>query len=106
LLVSGAGMETFGMALQEGGAHGLPILAMDGGYSRHHFTDGENGLLFKSTDGLARALVTLVRDESMMRGLFDRAQRSPREASSWKDAAETLVEYLARRGFAVPSAVP
>jgi glycosyltransferase involved in cell wall biosynthesis len=100
LLVSAARMETFGMALQEAREYGLPILAFEAGHAGHHVTDGENGFLFASIDGLAARLGELARDEPMMRALFDRAQRLPRAASSWGNAAETLVTYLVRRfGF-------
>ena len=87
--VSASKMETFGMALQEATAYGLPILAVDGGYARHHFTPADNGLLFESVGALAQALLALARDPARMRELFGNAQRLRRSSDyTWANAAE------------------
>ena len=106
VFVSAARMETFGMALQEARAHGLPIVALDGGYVRHHFTDGDDGLLFSSCDDLAAGLVSLVRDPARARALFARAQLrrwqrggqptdQPTEDAGWAGAARRFLDQLA-----------
>jgi glycosyltransferase involved in cell wall biosynthesis len=95
--VSTSKMETFGMALQEARAYGLPILAVDGGYARHHFTPGENGLLFESIGALAQALLALTRDPARMHELFRNAQRlRPSSDYVWATAAEVFSQALHR----------
>ena len=95
--VSASSMETFGMALQEARAYGLPILALDGGYVREHFTPGHNGFLFDSVGALAGQLLAFVREPARLYSLFDEAQRS-RLASgyTWDSAAEQLLCELER----------
>jgi glycosyltransferase involved in cell wall biosynthesis len=97
VFVSAAEMETFGMALQEARGHGLPILALDGGYARHHFTHAENGLLFHSIEPLARGFLDLARDDRMMHELFDRAQRLRSTGGhTWEAAAQDFLRQLER----------
>ncbi len=97
LFVSAASMETFGMALQEAHGQGLPILAVDAGYARHHFENGENGLLFESLEPLARTFLGLVRDDLRMGAFFDAAQRLRLTGEyTWDAAAEQFLEQLER----------
>ncbi|HVR18663.1 MAG TPA: glycosyltransferase family 4 protein [Polyangiaceae bacterium] len=98
LLVSASAMETFGMAIHEARAHGLPVLALDAGYVRAHFAHGENGLLCSSSPELATALVELARDDDRMAALFSRAQAKNPSGYSWPDAAQRFVAELARTG--------
>ena len=95
--VSASKMETFGMALQEARVHGLPILAVDGGYTRHHFSADANGLLFQSSDALARGVLALVREPARMLELVRSAQRMRAAHDyTWTDAAESFVQQLFR----------
>ena len=95
LFVSASRFETFGMALQEARAHGLPIVACDGGNTRNHFTHGENGLLFESVSALADGFLELVRDPRQMRALFGRSQRlRPNNDYTWSAAAARLLEQI------------
>ena len=107
ILLSTSKMETFGMALQEARAQGLLILARDAGYVRHHFTDGDTGLLFTSLEALADGLLGLVRDEARARRLCEYAARTrPRQDYTWSDAARLFMEGLHRcmpDAFAVTS---
>jgi len=97
LFVSTSRMETFGMAVQEARAHGLPILAVRGGHVQHHFVEGETGLGFDSADELADALVALARDSRGMEAFFARARRlRPNLETTWSDAATSLLTQLAR----------
>jgi glycosyltransferase involved in cell wall biosynthesis len=97
-LVSTSKMETFGMALQEAKAYGLPILAVDGGYARHHFSHGVDGLLFESIEALAGELLTLTRAPARMQRLFENAQRTRASSDyTWAKAAELFSDALRAR---------
>jgi glycosyltransferase involved in cell wall biosynthesis len=98
LLVSASAMETFGMAIHEARAHGLPIAALDAGYARAHFAHGEHGVLCSSVRELATALVELARDDERMAALFSRAQGTLPSSYSWPDAAQRFLDELARSG--------
>jgi glycosyltransferase involved in cell wall biosynthesis len=95
--VSTSKMETFGMALQEARAYGIPILAVDAGHARHHFTAGENGLLFESAASLARELLALSREPARMQRFFADAQRLRAPSDyTWTAAAEEFSRQLRR----------
>ena len=97
VLLSAASMETFGMALAEARAHGLPILAVDAGHARAQFTDRENGRLFASSAALAAGFFGLVRDARAMRALFASARRTAAPGpSTWEHAAQRLLDELLR----------
>jgi glycosyltransferase involved in cell wall biosynthesis len=90
-------METFGMALQEARAYGLPILAVDGGYAREHLTHGVSGLLFDSAEALAHDLLALTRAPARLQTLFENAQRlRPASDYTWTRAAEIFSAALRR----------
>jgi glycosyltransferase involved in cell wall biosynthesis len=95
--VSTSKMETFGMALQEARAYGIPILAVDAGHARYQFTAGENGLLFESAAALAHELVALSRKPARMQTLFAGAQRLRASSDyTWTAAAEEFSQQLRR----------
>jgi glycosyltransferase involved in cell wall biosynthesis len=100
LLVSASSMETFGMSIHEARAHGLPVLALDGGYVRRHFTDGNDGVLCASAAELAARLVELSRDEHRLRRLFAAAQGSRVSPDyDWHQAAKRFLAELERAGL-------
>jgi glycosyltransferase involved in cell wall biosynthesis len=95
VLVSAARMETYGMALAEAKAHGLPILASEGGNVRDHFRDGHDGLLFASIAELAQGLLELARAPARLQHLLAAAALEASSARyTWDDAAESLLEQL------------
>jgi glycosyltransferase involved in cell wall biosynthesis len=97
LLVSASSMETFGMAIHEARAHGLVVLAREGGYVRRHFDDGAVGRLVESDRELARELVRLAGDEPGMRALFSSAQNARVEPRpTWATAARMFLRELDR----------
>ena len=101
LLVSASSMETFGMAIHEASAHGLPVVAVDGGHVRRHFTDGAVGVLCAAASELAETLVELARDPARMHVLCANAQES-RETThyGWPEAAERFLAELERVFYA------
>lgn len=95
VLVSSARMETYGMALAEAKAHGLPILASEGGNVRDHFRDAHDGLLFASISELARGLIELAQAPArLQRLLATAALEATAAAYTWDDAAARLLEQL------------
>jgi glycosyltransferase involved in cell wall biosynthesis len=103
LLVSAAPMETFGMAIFEARAHGLPVLAIDGGNAGRHFDDGETGIACASATELARKLVELAYDEERMRELFRRAGAARVSSEyGWDEAAQRFLAELGRAGAVRP----
>lgn len=95
LLVSASQMESFGMALQEARAWGLPILACDAGNVRNQFEHGENGYLHATIPDLAAGFLALARDPARMQALFARAQEMRLGGEyTWDDAALALVDEL------------
>jgi glycosyltransferase involved in cell wall biosynthesis len=96
VMISASSMETFGMALQEARAWGLPILACDGGNARNHFVPGQNGELHATADALARGFLALARDPESLQRLFARAQDMRAGAEyTWDAAARALLDALA-----------
>ncbi|MDQ2644832.1 MAG: glycosyltransferase family 4 protein [Myxococcota bacterium] len=95
LFVSASEMETFGMALQEARAFGVPILALDRGNAREHVEVGRTGVLTASLDDLCAALLGFARATETLRPLFDGAASAPLERRSWDDAAKTLLAAIA-----------
>jgi glycosyltransferase involved in cell wall biosynthesis len=97
LLVSASGMETFGMAIHEARSHGLPVVALAGGYVSQHFRDGDDGVLRASPVELAQTLVELALDEPRMRALFARARANRTTSTySWDGAAVRFLAELER----------
>jgi glycosyltransferase involved in cell wall biosynthesis len=95
VLISAASMETFGMALAEARAYGVPILALDGGYVSRQFTSGVNGRLFTSIAALVEEFLRLVRDGTAMQALFTSARRTATPGpDTWNRAARRLLEQL------------
>jgi glycosyltransferase involved in cell wall biosynthesis len=101
VLISAAGMETFGMALAEARAHGLPILALDAGHAAEHIDDGDNGRIFWSIPALAEGFLTLARDPPALRSLVTNARRFAAPGpDGWPRAAHELLRELARSPLA------
>jgi glycosyltransferase involved in cell wall biosynthesis len=95
VLVSASQMESFGMALQEARAWGLPILACDAGNVRNHFEHGKNGCLYGAIADLAAGFLALVRDGARMQRLFACAQEMRLGSDyTWDDAALALLGAL------------
>jgi glycosyltransferase involved in cell wall biosynthesis len=95
LLVSSSEMETFGMALQEARAFGIPILALDRGNAREHVDPGKTGVLVSSVQDLCTTLLGFAREPETLRTLFDSAARAPAPTNTWEGAANALLTAIA-----------
>lgn len=88
LFISAAQMETYGMAIQEAKAYGLPLLLCEGGNSASHLTEG-SGLLSPNIFKLAGNFIELCRNEALMRELWQSAQTEKNTFTvyTWDQAA-------------------
>ncbi|MDX2286396.1 MAG: glycosyltransferase family 4 protein [Bacteroidia bacterium] len=95
VFLSAAGMETFGMALQDAVQAGLPVLAVEGGFAARHLAEGITGHAADSPAQLARLLAELIRHparlEALLRGA---AQHRPWAGHTWQSAAQRLLSQI------------
>ena len=95
LFISASEMESYGMALHEARAFGLPVLAVDAGNVREHVACREQGILYRSASELAEGCVALTRDPERLSQLVRTAFESrSADSYSWRDAAELLVAQV------------
>jgi glycosyltransferase involved in cell wall biosynthesis len=96
LFVSASRMESFGMALADARAAGLPILARDAGYASFHVHPQEGGELVSSDEALTTAFVRLSADRREHAVRFEQAREAAvhRPVRSWSDAAADFIVRL------------
>lgn len=99
VLVSASRMESYGMALAEARAVGLPILAVRGGNVEQHVDERAGGAIFDDADALAIDLVRLARDPVELRRRRMRASLARTERSWDQAAAEFLGSFGAALGI-------
>jgi glycosyltransferase involved in cell wall biosynthesis len=92
-LVSASSMESFGMALFEARALGVPILALSGGNVRQHLDSYFGGRSYQSPEELGTALLTLMRTPDELRARLSLA-RTGSVNRTWDDAAREFAEGL------------
>jgi glycosyltransferase involved in cell wall biosynthesis len=94
LFVSSSRMETFGMALQEARAAGLPLLAVDAGNVREHVVPG-CGALVRSVTELVDVMLGFCRAPERLRPMLELAARSrPSLTYDWNQAAHAFLARL------------
>jgi glycosyltransferase involved in cell wall biosynthesis len=98
LIVSASLMETFGIALQEARAYGIPILTLDRGNAREHVVPGETGWLSGSTAELCERLLYLSRNPEILRAAFARAQAAPVPGEPWDSVVARFLGWLGTIG--------
>jgi glycosyltransferase involved in cell wall biosynthesis len=97
VFISASKMETYGMAVQEALAYGLPVLAYAGGYVRIHIRPGVNGYLCSTFSELARLCVKFIQDSKELEYLRDRTEKSRSGINhTWDKAAEMFVRQTSR----------
>lgn len=90
VFISAARMETYGMALQEAKACGLPLLAVAGGYAGKHIEPGVNGYIFQTIAKMAEFFIDLVRQQK----LSGWQRHQPPKFPIWQQAAALFVRQL------------
>jgi len=93
LLVSASRMESYGMALSEARAAGVPIVARVGGHAAAHVDAEAGGSLVADESGVTARLLELVREPKLLAECQKRA-RASRLVRSWDDAAADLLAQL------------
>jgi glycosyltransferase involved in cell wall biosynthesis len=88
LFISGAAMETFGMAIQDAVVTGMPVLACIGGYAAEHVTQGANGFQCADIGQLVQEFSRCVTDRDHFLGLQNRAIGYPPNYKTWDEGAE------------------
>jgi glycosyltransferase involved in cell wall biosynthesis len=93
VLVSSSSMETYGMALAEARALGLPIVATRGGNVESLVDPRAGGAVFDDTDAVAEELVRLAKDSDEL----ERRRRLAAEmrlVRSWDEAAADFLSLF------------
>lgn len=93
LFISTAFMETYGMALQEAAAFGLPLLVRRGGNAAHHVQPGKNGYVCDSLNELVSWLQRWQQQPYELGQLGGNAHALAQQPQhSWQDAARQFLQ--------------
>lgn len=97
VFVSASQVETFGLAVQDARAFGLPVLALNAGYVGRQVRDGINGRLYDSPEELAEGCLDLIRDPRALKSLRQSAYRARLSGDyTWAKAADLFLHQLSR----------
>lgn len=101
-------VEGFGLVLLEAGACGRPVLGARSGGIPDAVADGDSGLLVPSDDphATADALIRLLGEPALARGLGEGGRRRARGVLSWDRAAKAIYETMHASLMAGPDAPP
>lgn len=101
ILVNPALNEPFGRSLIEGGASGLPIISSNVGGMTELIHHGQNGLLVPSgnADLLAKALLSLLEDEPLMRQMGSNGRQFVVDHFSWDETKTDLLRVYQQTIF-------
>ncbi|MES1173598.1 MAG: glycosyltransferase family 4 protein [Myxococcales bacterium] len=95
VLLSASVMESYGMALGDARATGVPIIARVGGHAAAHVFASAGGQLVNSAEELAAACLELSRNPGALSERSQRARRNALPARPWALAADELLAQLA-----------
>jgi len=90
-LVSPSRMESFGLALAEARALGIPIVARSGGNAAAHIDPAAGGALVDSDAALAEECLALSLDRKALEGRRQAAREHRPPTRSWADAARDFL---------------
>lgn len=95
VFVSASRRESYGIALREAMAAGLPIIASDIPAFREAFSDGEAGLFFAPDDyrELSERIRTIIEDDKLKRQMAKRSREIAKNFSSDRFIGEVLKIY-------------
>ena len=100
VLVLPSRRESFGIALLEGMAYGLPVICSTGGNMKEIVDDGSDGIVFKSedSDALADSILLLIKSKSMADAMGKRGRQKVERVYSkqvvmgeWSNLYRTLL---------------
>ena len=95
LYVSTSMLETFGMALQEAVAHGLPILAYAAGNVAFHVEEALNGHLFREMEELVGKMTWYAAERDLFLELAERAwEYRESHMTDWGLVADSFLDQL------------
>jgi glycosyltransferase involved in cell wall biosynthesis len=95
LFLSPSKMETFGMAIREALAFGLPVFAYAAEYSRKLINPGKNGYLFPSLDDLAQGCLRMIREpDKLIKLNLNSYQNRLVTKYTWKDASRLFLRQF------------
>lgn len=101
LFVSASRMESYGMALRDARAAGVPIAACPGGHVAAHVAPAAGGELTLDERALAEVCARLASDPAELRARVELARANVPPARPWSVAAADLVAALSRAGISV-----
>jgi glycosyltransferase involved in cell wall biosynthesis len=100
VFLSASQMESYGMALAEARAAGVPIIARAGGHAAMHVDGACGGALVEDELGVAAELLELARKPDLLARRRHLAAAGVR-ARSWPEAAADLIAQLETAGHAL-----
>ncbi len=95
LFISTAFMETYGMAIQEAAATGLPLLVLNGGNAANHVKEAKNGMVSQDMSDLVDKLCRIAKNGQLHQKLAQNAENMAlRNQYTWEEAGKCLVKFL------------
>ncbi|MFH1130702.1 MAG: glycosyltransferase family 4 protein [Pseudomonadota bacterium] len=88
--------QTWGLAVIEAAACGLPVVISDGAGAHEVFVDGENGIVFRggSSNSLFEKMLPLVKDTRLRCAIGKNGQAMVRGRFSWEKYADAMLEIF------------
>ena len=93
VFVSASTFEVHSLSYLEAMACGLPLVCREDSSLRNVLDDGENGLIFRSEDAFAEAVVRIIRNDSLRENMRTKALAKVQEYSDTRFVERTLALY-------------